>query len=63
MRNTYSAYADLLRDLGLLIDIDLEEFDFGMQSGQFLEDGGDDTARAAPCSPEVEDGHSALVDL
>lgn len=63
MRNTYSAYTDLLRDLGLLIDIDLEEFDFGVQSGQLLEDGGDDTARATPRSPEVKHSHGTLVDL
>lgn len=61
--NAYSAYTDFLRDLGLLIDIDLEEFNFGMQSGQLLEDGGDDTARATPRSPEVKDCHGALVDL
>lgn len=63
MKNTHSADTDLLRDFGLLVDINLVKLDVGIRSRQLLEDGGDNTARATPCSPEVKDGHSTLVDL
>lgn len=63
MRNTHSAYTNLLRDFGRVVDINLVEFDIGELLGKLLEDGRDDAARATPCSPEVKDCYSALVDL
>lgn len=50
----YRADADLLRDLGLIVDVDLVEVDAGDLVGELLEDRRDCAARAAPRCPEVD---------
>lgn len=64
-RGTHSADANLLSDLGLLVNIDLEEFDIVGTGGlgHLLEDGRDRTARTAPGGPEVNDNDFAGVNL
>jgi hypothetical protein len=60
---TYSTNADFLRDLILLVHIDLIELNRVNPFGQLLKDGRDDSARATPRSPEVNDDDFARVDL
>lgn len=60
---TYSANADLLRDLLLGIDIDLVEADICERLGQLLENGRDDLAGPAPRRPEVDYNDLITVDL
>lgn len=60
----HGADADLLGDLGLLVDVDLEEVDLLAGGGvrDLLEDGADGLAGAAPGRPEVDDGGLLAVD-
>jgi hypothetical protein len=52
---TYGTDADLLRDFRLLIHIDLIKLECVVLFRQCLKDGGDESARATPRSPEVDD--------
>ena len=52
---TYGTDADLLRDIWLRIHIDLIKFDCAVRLRELLKDGGDESARATPRSPEVDD--------
>jgi len=61
----HSTDADLLRDCLLFIYIDLMKPDSGVFSliRELFKDGRDDSARATPRSPKVDDDDLARVDL
>lgn len=61
--STYRTDADLLRDLLLLVNVDLIELQVGELVGQLLENWRDDLAGAAPSRPEVKNGDLFAVDL
>lgn len=54
--------ANLLRDVCLLVDVDLVELDAGILSRELFKDRRDDSARATPRRPEVDGDEFARVD-
>lgn len=62
-RIAYSSNAHFLRNVRLLIDVDLVETDVVDVIRMFLENGRDDTAGAAPRCPKVDHYDLIAVDL
>ena len=62
-KRTHRADADLLGDLGLLVDVDLVELDARDLLRELLEDRRDHAAGTAPGRPKVEYGDLARAEL
>ena len=62
-KRTYGTDGNLLRDLGLVVDVDLVELCALDLAGELLEEGRDHAARATPRRPEVNEDGLVLPDL
>jgi len=61
--DTHSSDINFFRDVALRVNIDPVKVDAWEICGEFLEDGGDHSARTAPGCLKVEDAGLVLADL